>query len=148
MNKNTIEILVVGPVGSGKSQLLDLIDRALRSEYGRDVCIESPDLESERRMGSPGAKPDVTGVIFELKEAASLPQLGEAHACSFSLLDPIEQAIEQTVRLVGETSGDLAHRLSRHLDSLLEAQIDKVRPRNVERASTPLGCYGLERRGS
>ena len=127
----TIEIVVSGPVGAGKSHVLALIERALRAEYGRDVCIVSPDLAAERRLGSPGAKPDTTHVAFHLSEdgPSRLPAL--AQVAGFAGLDPLEQAIDQSVRLVGESAGALAERLSRHLDRLLEMQLDRLEPKEM-----------------
>ncbi|WP_434771257.1 hypothetical protein [Pseudomonas entomophila] len=124
----TIEIVVSGPVGSGKSHVLALIERALRAEYSRDVCIVSPDLDAERRLGSPGTKPDAHHVAFHLREGnpSHAPALAQAEA--FASLDPLEQAIDQSVRLVGESAGALAERLSRHLDSLLDMQIRRLEP--------------------
>lgn len=42
------------------------------------------------------------------------------------MLDPLEQAIDQAVRLAAESKGELALRLSRHLDALLDEQLKKV----------------------
>lgn len=63
-----IEIVVIGATGSGKSHVLELIDRALRAEYGHHVQIASHDLSCERGLGSPGTKPRVSETIFSLKE--------------------------------------------------------------------------------
>mgnify|MGYP001570500139 CR=1 FL=1 len=41
-------------------------------------------------------------------------------------LDPLEQAIDQAVRLVAEAEGELAVKLSRHLDALLLEQLKRV----------------------
>lgn len=128
----TIEIVVSGPVGSGKSHVLALIERALCAEYGLNVCIVSPELDAERRLGCPGVKPDVGQVIFHLGEGgpSNVPALAQAEA--FAGLDPLEQAIDQSVRLVGESAGALAERLSRHLDRLLDMQIDRLEPKATE----------------
>lgn len=127
----TIEIVVSGPVGSGKSHVLALIERALRAEYGRNVYIVSPELDAERRLGSPGAKPDIGQVAFHLGEGgpSNVPALAQAEA--FASLDPLEQAIDQSVRLVGESAGALAERLSRHLDSLLDMQLGRLGPKEM-----------------
>lgn len=123
---NDIAIVVSGPVGSGKSHVLALIERALRAEYGRDVCIVSPDLDAERKLGNPGAEPDTKLVAFHLSEdrPPRLPALAQVEG--FAGLDPLEQAIDQSVRLVGESAGALAERLSRHLDSLLDMQLNRL----------------------
>lgn len=63
-----IEIVVVGPVGSGKSHVLEMIDKALREAYGPHVQVVSRDLSEERALNSPGAKPDLTRTIFNLRE--------------------------------------------------------------------------------
>lgn len=63
-----IEIVVIGATGSGKSHVLELIDRALRAEYGHHVQIASHDLSCERGLGSPGTKPRVSETIFSLRE--------------------------------------------------------------------------------
>lgn len=62
-----IEIVVIGGVGSGKSHVLELIDKALRDGYGPHVQVVSRDLSLERGLGSPGAEPSVD-TIFSLKE--------------------------------------------------------------------------------
>jgi energy-coupling factor transporter ATP-binding protein EcfA2 len=74
-----IEIVVAGPVGSGKSHVLELIEKALRAEYGHHVQIASHDLLCERALGSPGSKPRVSDTIFSLKEQGevSFRKLGE-----------------------------------------------------------------------
>ena len=41
-------------------------------------------------------------------------------------LDPLEQSIDQAVRLVAESGGELAVKLSRHLDLLLAEQLCRV----------------------
>lgn len=117
-----IEIVVIGPVGSGKSQVLELIDRALRSEYGQHVQVSSHELSQERFMGSPGNKPNVAKTIFNLREqgeassraldkmtvsvdasevTSALNKIeaiqGEAMAFTF---DRLESAIESTARLM------------------------------------------------
>ena len=63
-----IEIVVVGPVGSGKSHVLELIYNALRGSYGPHAQVVSHDLSAERALSSPGAKPDISRTIFNLRE--------------------------------------------------------------------------------
>ncbi|MFJ5297483.1 hypothetical protein ACIQAL_13270 [Pseudomonas sp. NPDC088368] len=117
-----IEIVVVGPVGSGKSHVLELIDRALRSEYGQHVQVTSHELSQERFMGSPGNKPNVEKTIFNLREqgevtarhldkmtvsvdasevSSALSKIeaiqGEAMAFTF---DRLESAIESIARMM------------------------------------------------
>lgn len=63
-----IEIVVIGGTGSGKSHVLELIDKALRTEYGHHAQIASHDLSLERGLGNPGEKPRVSETIFNLRE--------------------------------------------------------------------------------
>lgn len=150
-----IEIVVIGAVGSGKSHVLELIDRALHDEYGKHVQVASHELSCERGMGSPGTKPKVAETIFNLREQApaSANQLksdmpgpiafkvdidstgiddaiGKAETLhrltSSYVLDPLEQAIDQAARLVADAEGELAIKLSRHLDALLAKQLLQV----------------------
>lgn len=152
-----IEIVVIGGTGSGKSHVLELIDKALRAEYGHRVQIASHDLSCERGLGSPGTKPRVSETIFSLKERQTDAQqvvggmkieidtsdidaaLGKldllcgsvgyaepGNAMSGCAIDPLEQAIDQAVRLVAEAEGELAVKLSCHLDALLAKQLDAV----------------------
>jgi energy-coupling factor transporter ATP-binding protein EcfA2 len=158
-----IEIVVIGAVGSGKSHVLELIDRALHNEYGQHVQVTSHELSRERYMGSPGTKPKVAETIFNLREqtpassklgevevsvdtsalTSALETLGgvQGEAVSF-MLDPLEQAIESTVRVMqGErdqcseitttesgnvSTTSLYARLGKHLDELLGAQLKRV----------------------
>ena len=66
-----IEIVVIGGTGSGKSHVLELIDKALREGYGPHVQVVSRDLSLERGLGSPGAEPS-EDTIFSLKEQGVL----------------------------------------------------------------------------
>lgn len=67
----TITITVSGPTGSGKSRVLALIADALKLIHGDKVIIDSPELDSEKRMSNA----DYTtwhsprsGTIFKLEE--------------------------------------------------------------------------------
>ncbi|WP_395599557.1 hypothetical protein AB4P95_20125 [Pseudomonas sp. A1437] len=72
--------------------------------------------EGTASVRDPHAKPEVA-------EAQSVEAVqGEA----VSFLDPLEQAIDQSVRLVAESEGELAVKLSRHLDALLAEQLKRV----------------------
>lgn len=121
-----IEIVVIGGTGSGKSHVLELIDKALRTEYGHHVQIASHDLSLERGLGNPGEKPRVSDTIFSLRERgvasgggkslAGLKievdtsdvdlALGKVEALQgFTTgyaIDPLESAIEMAARLVSE----------------------------------------------
>lgn len=71
-----IEIVVIGGTGSGKSHVLELIDKALRTEYGHHVQIASHDLSLERGLGNPGEKPRVSETIFSLRERGTASGVG------------------------------------------------------------------------
>lgn len=73
-----IEIVVIGGTGSGKSHVLELIDKALRTEYGHHVQIASHDLSLERGLGSPGEKPRVSDTIFNLRERGTASGGGQS----------------------------------------------------------------------
>ncbi|EIY0667494.1 hypothetical protein MMC72_001620 [Salmonella enterica] len=73
----TITITVSGPTGSGKSRVLALIAEALKLIHGDKVIIDSPELESEKRISNA----DYThwhsprsGTVFKLEEV-SLPDI-------------------------------------------------------------------------
>lgn len=159
-----IEIVVIGATGSGKSHVLEVIDRALHSEYGQHVQVASHELSCERFMGSPGTKPSVSNTIFNLREqvpvssskafdmkvsidaselTAAVEKIEAVHGESVSFaLDPLEQAIELTTRVLRDEREHLAHismtlsgdvppspvykRMSGHLEALLDAQLKRV----------------------
>lgn len=150
-----IEILVIGAVGSGKSHVLELIDRALHDEYGQHVQVAAHELSRERFMGSPGTKPKVAETIFNLREQAPASgkqlksdspgaiafkvdidssdidqAIGKAETLqrltSSYVLDPLEWAIDQASRLAADAEGELAIRLGSHLDALLAEQLLRV----------------------
>lgn len=58
----------------------------------------------------------------------------DAGLSASTLLDPLEQAIDQATRLVSEATGALAERLSRHLDSLLDMQLGRLERKEMRRA--------------
>lgn len=73
----TITITVSGPTGSGKSRVLALIADALKLIHGDKVIIDSPELDSEKRMSNA----DYThwhsprsGTVFKLEEV-NLPDI-------------------------------------------------------------------------
>lgn len=123
-----IEILVIGPTGSGKSHVLELIAKALYEEYGRHAQVVSHDLSCERGLGSPGTKPAVSDTIFNLRERGevSFRKLGERRVSSGSqldspdvspvvqgeaisfALDPLDQAIESTARVMRDEREQMA----------------------------------------
>ncbi|WP_296257781.1 MULTISPECIES: hypothetical protein [unclassified Pseudomonas] len=133
-----IEIVVIGATGSGKSHVLELIDRALHSEYGQHVQVTSHELSLERFMGSPGSKPNVADTIFNLREKGSRDsskngdmkvsidtseltsaidkiEAIQGEPMSF-MFDPLEQAIESTARVMRDER-DSALQTSRLLGS-------------------------------
>jgi energy-coupling factor transporter ATP-binding protein EcfA2 len=154
-----IEVVVIGAVGSGKSHVLSLIDNALRDGYGPHTQIVSRELSMERGLGSPSPQPSAD-TIFSLKERglvsgqiatnlkveldttdidASISRVEALQGCASSfLLDPLEQAIESTVRMLrdehqqmadAKASQDtaLSDRLGAHLDTLLVTQLSRVK---------------------
>lgn len=68
MSINHIEIRVIGPTGSGKSDVMEVIEHALRDTYGPHTMVASHDLSLERNLGSPGAKPTVKNTVFVITE--------------------------------------------------------------------------------
>lgn len=70
-----IEITVSGPVGSGKSHVLSVIEAALKAEYGKHVPVASRALSEERGLvGEAFTKPNAQKVIFVLHEAGAPAQ--------------------------------------------------------------------------
>lgn len=114
---------------AGRSDLLEGIDR-LRKEMRVQVDqilkrVEDTGALLYRwdRAGMPAAHVDcgVDAIVQEGKPMAAV----EGMAISYCL-DPLEQGIEQAVRLVAEAEGELAVKLSRHLDALLAIQLEWV----------------------
>ncbi|MBA1200468.1 hypothetical protein G7009_01450 [Pseudomonas capeferrum] len=62
---------------------------------------------------------------FKATSDSRLMTATQGETMSF-MLDPLEQAIDQAARLLPETTGELAVRLSRHLDTLLAEQLKRV----------------------
>lgn len=158
-----IEIVVIGAVGSGKSHVMEVLARALRAQYGIHAQITSHELSLEKNLGHEPTKPRIADTIFNLREQApaggkigdlkvsvdaseltsAIDKLGavQGEAVSF-MLDPLEQAVESTVRVMqgerdqcSETSTtesgnvrttSLYARLGKHLDELLAAQLKRV----------------------
>lgn len=63
-----IEIEVKGCTGSGKSHVLDLIERALKAEYGPHTQVASYDLSVERGLTSEHQPPKAKDTVFVLTE--------------------------------------------------------------------------------
>jgi ABC-type lipoprotein export system ATPase subunit len=119
---NVIEIVVSGEIGSGKTHVLALIDKALRVAYGQHVQIASYDLSTESSMGFVDYKPKVASTIFSLKERAlpanqvtanlkvevdtaevdaAIARVEAIQGCASSFaLDPLESAISEAVNLL------------------------------------------------
>ena len=116
-----IEVIVLGGVGSGKSHVLELIDKALRTEFGEYVTIESPELDAERAMGSPGARPDVAHTVFELKEGR--PEAIQPEPRPFQFVsDPVSDAISNAASCAQDAEGLTLLILQEHLKKLCEMQ--------------------------
>ncbi|MCF7557759.1 hypothetical protein [Pseudomonas petrae] len=64
---------------------------------------------------------DSTGIDEAIGKAETLHRLTSSY-----VLDPLEQAIDQAARLVADAEGELAIKLSRHLDALLAKQLLQV----------------------
>lgn len=169
-----IEIVVIGGVGSGKSHVLELIDKALRDSYGPHVQIVSRDLSQERALGSPGSAPSAD-TIFELRErhpaanseaealkievdtSGICSALGAMQGCA--QMDPLESFIASTAMLIaderdrlnaaGLQSGSLASALMEQMNRLLAIQVERVS--NVRRDEVVEAIvndiYGLRRQG-
>lgn len=159
-----IDIVVIGPTGSGKSHVLDLLARSLRGEYGMHAQITSHELSLEKNLGHELLKPRIADTIFNLREqgsAASSKVSGlkvsvdtsaltsalekieavQGEAISFAL-DPLEQAIESTARVLRDERDHMAQismplgrdipatptyrRMADHLNQLLAAQLKRV----------------------
>jgi len=150
-----IEIVVIGCVGSGKSHVLELIDKALRDGYGPHVQVVSRDLSLERGLGSPGAEPSVD-TIFNLKEQGVASGGGRSDSVGVEqwerqllsgavsmeavqglttgyTVDPLESAIELIVRMMDERmasdrspSLNVGVMLMGHLEELLAEQLRRV----------------------
>ncbi len=146
-----IEIVVIGGTGSGKSHLLELIDKALRDSYGPHVQIVSRELSQERGLGSPGSAPSAD-TIFELKECRPAEHSAtetlkievDKSGISSALesiqgcvqLDHLESAIASTAALIaderdrlneaGLQSGSLASALMEQMNRLLAIQVEQV----------------------
>lgn len=67
-----IEIVVIGATGTGKSNVLAVIDAALREAYGPHTQVVSRELSLDRGLGSPSDKPSAD-TIFSLREQVSKP---------------------------------------------------------------------------
>ena len=159
-----IDIVVIGPTGSGKSHVLDLLAKALRGGYGIHAQITSHELSHEKNLGHELLKPRIADTIFNLREqgtttpskvseiqvnvdaselASAIGQIGavQSEAVSFAL-DPLEQAIESTARVLRDERDHMAQismplgrdipatptyrRMTYHLDLLLAAQLKRV----------------------
>lgn len=151
-----IEIVVIGPTGSGKSHVLETIAIALHEAYGMHTQIASRELSQERALGGSSTKPSAD-TIFSLKErqpstesitSTLTPDVDtsaiEGKLASFQSfkLDPLESAISSTVSLLNDHAVFLAEsslndvqragmrflgeKLNSHLNHLLSAQLKRV----------------------
>ncbi|MCY1298886.1 hypothetical protein D9M68_638480 [compost metagenome] len=72
MSTNRIEIRVTGPTGTGKSDVMEVIEHALRDAYGPNAMVASHDLSRERALRPTMTKPDISRtacIITEQNEA-------------------------------------------------------------------------------
>lgn len=95
---------------------LDLVESCVGDGYRKLMRLKIAKGAAEVQAGT--AKKDVAEAEFQ--ERASVVEL-----C------PLEQAIDQAVRLVGEATGALAERMSLHLDRLLDMQLDRLEPKEM-----------------
>ena len=164
-----IEIVVIGGTGSGKSHVLELIDKTLRDSYGPHVQIVSRELSQERALGSPGSAPS-SDTVFELKERRPVEHSAtetlkievDTSGISSALesiqgcvqLDPLESAIASTAMLItdererlaqaGLSNGRLIDMLGEQMTRLLDSQYEKVAGPRVEAlADAVADLYGL-----
>ena len=113
-----IEIVVVGPVGSGKSHILALIDKALREGYGPHTKIVSRELSQERGLGGPSTEP-LADTIFDLKERG-----------------PISDSIISRLKVEVDTS---------HIDAaLVKAEALSVATAGLESGQAVEGCFVID----
>lgn len=142
---NTIKVLVVGAVGSGKSHVLQVINDALKQAYGPHAQICSHELSQERALGSPGAEPMVADTVFVLKEQGEARESSSrvemalhAHATeelrelgqTLKVLPDgyaLESAIASTASLLTESQSKYVFdRLAGQFDALLSEQIRQL----------------------
>jgi energy-coupling factor transporter ATP-binding protein EcfA2 len=160
-----IEIVVMGATGSGKSHVLKVLSKALQNEYGMHAQITSHELSLEKNLGHQPTKPRIAETIFNLREEGgcgslevgarrTLPRVDHIEespaiqgAAMRFMLDPLEQAIESTARVLRDEREHLAQismmlsgdvplspvykRMSAHLEALLSAQLKSVEPASV-----------------
>lgn len=69
-----IEIRVIGPTGSGKSDVLEVIEHALRDAYGPCTMVASYDLAAERNLVAELKKPHISRTVFVLTEQNEVRQ--------------------------------------------------------------------------
>ncbi|MDF3842699.1 hypothetical protein P3W55_13365 [Pseudomonas citronellolis] len=63
-----IEIRVIGPTGCGKSDVLEVIEHALRDAYGPCAMVASYDLAKERNQVAELKKPRISSTVFVITE--------------------------------------------------------------------------------
>lgn len=142
---NTVQIVVIGGVGSGKSHVLQVINDALKNAYGRHAQVCSHDLSLEQAMGSPGAKPKVAETVFVLQEQGEprksvgeieLAVHVEATAELRELTETLRQlpdsyAVESAISSTAEASkgqeGLALVTLQHHLKNLCDLQLEQLK---------------------
>lgn len=122
-----IEIVVIGPVGSGKSHVLEILAHALRGEYGMHAQITSHELSLEKNLVHEPTKPRIAETIFNLREHGDV-SFREISACRTRpkvdtlaaapaiqgeamrfMLDPLEHAIESTAQVMRDEFEHMSH---------------------------------------
>ncbi|WP_145572806.1 hypothetical protein [Yersinia mollaretii] len=68
MTVKVIEISVSGPTSSGKSHVMNIIEKALIAEYGPHTQVASYDLSLERNSTNDWHKPSAKNTVFVLSE--------------------------------------------------------------------------------
>lgn len=86
MKTEVIEINVEGDVGSGKTHVLAVIEKALKAEYGHSVQVVSRVLTIERNLlgdDSNMTKPNLDNVVFVLRESGVVKSVrrDSTHEC-------------------------------------------------------------------
>ncbi|EGL6630118.1 hypothetical protein IMT69_002114 [Salmonella enterica] len=92
----TITITVSGPTGSGKSRVLALIADVLKLYHGDDIIIDSPELDSEKRINPKGYAhwhSPRSGTLFKLEEINQPINTGRCIAIPITLEDLVDRTV-------------------------------------------------------
>ncbi|MCY1444769.1 hypothetical protein D9M71_612550 [compost metagenome] len=69
-----IEIRVLGPTASGKSDVMEVIEHALKDAYGPHTMVVSHDLARDRALGYELAKPNIENTVMVITERSEARQ--------------------------------------------------------------------------